>query len=229
MSEKDPAEGRAVSWQSAADVEIYGHDALGRGPGDVNDFAFLQHGGRCRFLERCAHLLEDGLDCLGQRRRRKKRIAEAQNLRPQEESPAIRADIAELLESVETAPCGSPRQSADFCDLRDHEIWLLRSERADDRQSARDGGHEVRVIDPHAIALWPGSGRRRLIITLCRPASIVAFSLTKRHRRSAFDHVICAIIAHYHRKSPLTSGILSHRVGRISNTKFDYRPPGGDC
>src|SRR5713101_463051 len=192
MSEKDPAEGRAVSWQSAADVEIYGHDALGRGPGDVNDFAFLQH----------------GLDCLGQRRRRKKRIAKTQNLRPQEESPAIRADIAELLESVETAPCGSPRQSADFCDLRDHEIWLLRSERADDRQSARDGGHEVRVIDPHAIALWPGSGRRRLIITLCRPASIVAFSLTKRHRRSAFDHLICAIIAHYHRKSPLTSDIL---------------------
>src|SRR5712691_3597911 len=86
-------------------------------------------------------------------------MTERQHLRHEHEGFAVALDVAERLERNQRAPHGGARQLDLPRDFGERHALRLRTEGANDREAARERGHEVGLFGGVARAL----GKERLI------------------------------------------------------------------
>ncbi|MNE58156.1 hypothetical protein D3C80_1531700 [compost metagenome] len=68
MAQQHPAHRGGEGRQAAADVQIYGHDAFGRGTGDIQNIVAVQRGDRTGLIQQLADVFQHRLGGFRQRR-----------------------------------------------------------------------------------------------------------------------------------------------------------------
>ena len=146
VGEQDAAHAGAVRGETAADVEVDGHDAVDLGAGDVDDVFAVERGDGEGFAEGGGHALEDGLGGAGEGVRRGVGVREGEHARAEGVAGAVFcAGEAKLGEGVEAAADGGAGEPGLDAELGDGHLRRLLGEGLNDDESAGEGGHEVGV------------------------------------------------------------------------------------
>jgi hypothetical protein len=158
VGEQDAAHAGAVGGETAADVEVDGHNSVDLGAGDVDDVFAVEGGDGERFAEGGGHALKDGLGGGGEGVGRGVGMGEGEHARTQRVAGAVfGAGKAELGEGVETAADSGAGEASFDAELGDGHLRGLLGEGLDDDESAGERGHEVGVAD---VDVESGGGSR---------------------------------------------------------------------
>ena len=146
VGEQDTAHAGAVGGETAADVEVDGHDSADLGAGDVDDVFAVESGDREGLAESGRHALEDGLGGGGKGVRRSVSVGEGEHAGAEGVAGAVLcAGKAELGEGVEAAANGGAGEAGFDAELGDRHLGVLLGEGLDDDEPAGEGSHEVGV------------------------------------------------------------------------------------
>lgn len=143
VGQQHAAHGRGERGQARADVEVHPQDPLGVHTRDVHQVRPVEHARGAGLVQALRGLGEDRPEDLGDGPAGPVAVAELQHARGQREPPPVLHGVAELRERQQHAPRRGPGDPRGGRGLAHRERGGVRGERAQHRQTGRQGAHHV--------------------------------------------------------------------------------------